>query len=82
MRRTLLLLALSAMAASGCTTPYKTPVFAAKDGGSTTFSGMADMLGKDKVLDVLFVHGMCTHDADWAKGAVQNVYSALGVNRT
>ena len=76
MRRTLVLSLL--LAAAGCSTPYKSPVFAAKDGGPTTFSGIADILEQDKVLDVLFVHGMCTHDADWARGAVQNVYSALG----
>lgn len=80
MRRTFLLLMLSAIAMAGCSTPYKSPVFAAKDGGATTFNGIADILEKDKVLDVLFVHGMCTHDGDWAKEAVQNVYSALGGN--
>lgn len=78
MRAALLLLAGAMTFIAGCSTPYKTPVYAAKDGGTTTFSGVADMLQKDRPLDVLFVHGMCTHDADWAKGAVQNVFAALG----
>jgi len=74
-------LAAFSVAVAGCSTPFKTPLFAANDGGATSFSGISGMLAKDKPLDVLFVHGMCTHGADWARGAVQNVYVELEGNK-
>lgn len=62
---------------SACSMPYKKAVFAS-NGGDVTFGGVVDNLDGKEPLDVLFVHGMCTHNADWAQGAVQNVYKALG----
>jgi hypothetical protein len=48
--------------------------------GSATFQGVVSQMSPDpsKPLDMLFVHGMCTHDADWATEAVKGVLKALG----
>lgn len=62
---------------TACTTPYKDPVFASSS-ERTCFDGIADRLAPDKTLDVLLVHGMCTHDAAWAHGAVESLYASLG----
>lgn len=70
-------LAVCAAALAACTTPYRTPEFASNTGNSS-FQGVVDMLDPQRPLDLLFVHGMCTHDATWAHGAVSNLYAALG----
>jgi hypothetical protein len=67
----------SAAALVGCSTPYKTPEFASNT-GNTGFQGIVDLLEPQRPLDLLFVHGMCTHDGSWAVDAVANVYAALG----
>jgi len=63
---------LAALFTTGCSTPYKTPAFGARDGGDATFLSVADQLKSARPLDALFVHGMCTQDADWAsKGCLR-----------
>ncbi|MBN8490293.1 MAG: hypothetical protein J0M00_02535 [Burkholderiales bacterium] len=64
-------------ALAGCSTPYKSPAFASSS-GNTRFEGIVDLLEPQRPLDLLFVHGMCTHDELWATGAVTNIYAALG----
>ena len=69
-------------ALAACSTPYGSPVFAAKAGGDTSFPGVAAAMERDRPLDVLFVHGMCTHDATWAAQAIQQLAAALGARAT
>lgn len=62
---------------SGCTTPYQTPLIAGTE-GNQNFRGLADSLHADRPLDVLLIHGMCTHDEVWANEAAARIYSAIG----
>jgi hypothetical protein len=77
MKRTLLLAACLCFL-SACSTPYKTPAFDARPGTPRAFPGAADLLRKEGTLDVLLVHGMCTHDAEWASGAARDLYANMG----
>ena len=72
-----LLIAASCVALSACTTPYAPPVVV-KD--SAKFQGLADMLSPEQPLDVLLVHGMCTHDAVWAKDAMRRLAGIVDSN--
>lgn len=63
---------------TACATPYMTPTFDARTGTPREFPGAADLLRKEGALDVLLVHGMCTHDAEWAGGAARDLYSNMG----
>lgn len=67
-----------AMLLTACSMPYKTPIIVAKAGEQASFRGLADALRKDRPLDLILVHGMCTHDAEWARSSVASVYSSLG----
>lgn len=79
MNRTLLLGACMCLL-TACSTPYLAPTFDARPGTPREFPGVADLLRKAGSLDVLLVHGMCTHDADWASGAAQDLYANMGGN--
>ena len=63
-------------ALSGCSTPYRTPVFV--DGGAE-FQGVAGVIEKSggQPVDVLMVHGMCTHDSASANTAIDSLLAAL-----
>ena len=63
---------------TACSTPYLTPVFDARPGTPREFPGVADLLRKQGTLDTLLVHGMCTHDADWASEAARDLYANMG----
>lgn len=63
---------------TACATPYLAPSFDARPGTPREFPGAADLLSKAGALDVLLVHGMCTHDADWATGAARDLYANMG----
>lgn len=63
---------------TACSMPYKSPIVVAKPGEQATFPGLVDALRKDRLLDLILIHGMCTHDAEWARSAVVSVYSSLG----
>ena len=67
-------------ALAGCTTPYSEPVFDARPPGQTDFAGLARLVetSPDKTLDVVLVHGMCTHTEKWAKGAISQLNDILG----
>lgn len=73
--RTLLLLAVVA-ALVGCSTPYRPPVIAY---GSAPFKGIAGLIeqGRSRQIDVLLVHGMCTHTRDDAVRAIDALAAAL-----
>ncbi len=72
-----LALAVTWLLLSGCTTPYKTPEMAGTE-GTQHFLGLADGLQSDRPLDVLLIHGMCTHGKVWANDAAARIYRALG----
>src|SRR4051794_11612255 len=61
-----------------CSTTITVPEFATANGADEHFAGVADLLNTDRPVDVLFVHGMCTHDATWPPKAVQSLYESLG----
>jgi hypothetical protein len=77
MNRTLLLGAWMGLL-TACSTPYLAPSFDARPGTSREFPGAAGLLRAAGALDVLLVHGMCTHDAAWASGAARDLYANLG----
>lgn len=47
---------------TGCATPYKTPVL---DPADSQFEGISTLLGRHASVDVVSVHGMCTHNNEW-----------------
>lgn len=59
----------------GCTTPYEPPIIVH---GAAKFPGLVALLEPARTLDVVMVHGMCTHDAAWAKVAIDELSSAIG----
>ena len=67
MNKILLLAALSLLGA--CTTPFHPPVGVK---GSPQFDGLSQLLAATpgRQLDVIMVHGMCTHDRRWAVDAI------------
>ena len=78
-RLSLTLLAIAALLA-GCARPYATPAYDSSPPakpGDIAFHGIVDELGAQP-LDVLLVHGMCTHDEKWAKESVESLYKAAG----
>lgn len=60
---------------SACTTPYHPPVIV-RD--SKPFAGMAQLLAEspNKELDVILVHGMCTHNQQWAVDTINTLAKA------
>jgi hypothetical protein len=65
-----LLPALAVLAA--CSTPYRPPVVVHD---SATFPGIASMVVEAgaRPVDVLLVHGMCTHDTGWAERQIDRI---------
>ena len=63
-------------ALSGCSTPYRTPVFVY---GGAEFQGIAGVIEKSgtKSVDVVIVHGMCTNDSASANTAIDSLLAAL-----
>jgi hypothetical protein len=69
----LLLFVLSlALLLPGCSTPYR-PAVVVRD--SAPFPGIAGVIAANKpqAVDVILVHGICTHDAAWAAAAIDRV---------
>jgi len=68
-----LLPALAALAGlAACSTPYRPPVVVH---GSATFPGIASSVAEagTRPVDVLLVHGMCTHDTAWAERQIDRI---------
>lgn len=61
----------------GCSTPYQPAVFVE---GTPDFQGLVDMLHPTKPLDVVLVHGMCTHTAEWATNSMGKLVDAIREN--
>ncbi len=59
----------------GCSSPYKNPEFAYGNPGLKSFPGIAQQVAgtPGKTLDVIMVHGMCTHDDGWAKESISRL---------
>lgn len=57
---------------AACTTPYRPPVVVH---GSTSFPGIAAIVAGAgaQPVDVLLVHGMCTHDTGWADRGIDRI---------
>ncbi|MYN08493.1 hypothetical protein [Pseudoduganella aquatica] len=64
---------------SACSMPYRPAQFIEP---AAAFPGLAHFLAQapGHQVDVLLVHGMCTHDASWATETVQQLSSALAAN--
>jgi hypothetical protein len=65
------------------TRPYDRPVIAAEPGGQdASFDGIsqqiADARQRGTMLHVLWVHGMCTHESNWAADRATRIATALG----
>lgn len=56
----------------GCSTPYR-PAVVVRD--SAPFSGIAGVIAANQpqAVDVILVHGICSHDAVWADAAIDRV---------
>lgn len=79
MRLRWLTLLFATAALLGCSTPYRPPVVVH---GGPDFPGLVDILGKsaDAAIDVVLVHGMCTHDEVWANDAIDMLVRAVDSN--
>jgi len=57
---------------SACSTPYRPPVVVHD---SATFPGIASIVAQanGRPVDVLLVHGMCTHDTGWAERQIDRI---------
>lgn len=60
-----------------CSTPFS-PAVLVKD--SAAFPGIADLPSVERPLEVVLVHGMCTHDEDWADRASKQLAKAVESN--
>lgn len=57
-----------------CSTPYSPPVHVK---GAEDFPGLIERLDKTRTLDVVLVHGMCTHKTHWAYQSMNELLLAL-----
>lgn len=64
---------------AGCSTPYRPPVVLHD---SDRFPGISQLIEKDgqRPLEVLLVHGMCTHDSNWAHEAIDGIARKIDPN--
>lgn len=79
MRTILAMLLAAATLLAGCTTPYRPPQFMEAD---AQFPGLIDFTAQAPggKADVLLVHGICTHDATWARNTVDKLATQLAAN--
>lgn len=79
MRRSALMLAGGFALLAACSTPYNAPVVVHD---SAPFPGIAGAIAQESThqVDVVLVHGMCSHDASWAKGAMDNITHTIRTN--
>jgi hypothetical protein len=64
---------------AACSTPYRPPLVV-RD--SAPFPGIANLIqaGSSRPLDVILVHGMCTHDAAWANRTIDRIAGVVSAN--
>lgn len=72
-------LILSIVIFSACTTPYNPPVLV---NGGMPFQGLVGLIEKSSTnpVDVLLVHGMCSHNSDWAHQTIDRLTRAINKN--
>lgn len=58
---------------SACTRPYKNPVL---DPPGTEFIGAIDLIDRYGTVEIVSMHGMCTHGEEWAKKTVDRISTA------
>lgn len=75
----LMLVVSSAYILLACTTPFKVPVFESRPPKMTQFPGITQLVaaGPNRELDVLMVHGMCTHNQVWAVDAITRLNATV-----
>ncbi len=75
-----LFLCLASLSVVGCTTPYSTPEI--KGDSPIRAIGIAELLNQDGVneVDVLMIHGMCTHDKNWVVDSNNNLLKVLKID--
>ncbi len=64
---------------AACSTPYR-PAVVVRD--SAPFPGIVNLVrdGGGRPLDVILVHGMCTHDAAWANHGIDRIAGVVSAN--
>jgi hypothetical protein len=64
---------------AACSTPYR-PAVVVRD--SAPFPGIVNLVqnGAERPLDVILVHGMCTHDAAWANHGIDRIAGVVSAN--
>lgn len=64
---------------TGCSTPYRPPVIV---NDSKSFPGIAEIArrGAPGPVNVLLVHGMCTHDTAWVLNAITGIAQQIDSN--
>lgn len=67
-------LVLAALVA-GCSMPLKVPE---RRPAEVAFPGISSEIPPDRPLDIVVVHGMCTHYPDWAERAAKDMLLTLG----
>jgi len=67
---------LAAVTLGACSAPYHPPVFIEPN---PVFPGLID-LAAGKPVDVLMVHGICSHDASWASDVVRTLTRDINAN--
>jgi hypothetical protein len=74
-----LLVLVAALPLASCTSPYSVPqVHFAKD-QVQTIVGVKQLLADAAEVDIVTIHGMCTHDGKWAKDEINQLAKQLGV---
>ncbi len=74
----IVVLAIGVALVVSCSKPFNKPRIEPSENGE--FLGLRGLLASapDNTIDVLVVHGMCTHGKEWAEKAVSNLNSAIG----
>lgn len=68
------LLVATATFLAGCTSPYSTPQFYPQQ----PIVGVRQLLESHGEVDIITIHGMCTHDGKWAHEAINALAEQLG----
>jgi hypothetical protein len=64
---------------TACSTPYSPPLVV---NNSSSFAGIAAVVAQNgqRPVDIVLVHGMCTHTSDWADSAIDTISSSVSAN--
>ena len=80
-----LLFVLALLSLAACTQPYSSPIIVQEPGQLPTanFAGLKDLIvqhsAPDAPAQVLWTHGMCSHDDSWAHDRIGRMEAVLGV---